>query len=193
MPKIVDPAAQRRTIRDAARRVFARRGVAGVGLTHVARKAGMGRSSIYHYYPDKSALMRDLIRELLAEEEALFAAAVHGEGTPLARMERLTVALTEVFADWSAVGRMILDLRLRDSPLFRPFFKRIRRDLAELIAQGQRGSEFDRILDPRLVSATLIGAIDGLLLQQLVDPRAFPDGTALRETLLAVFRKALST
>ena len=69
MPKVVDTAVQRREIRRAARRVFARRGVASTGLTHVAEAAGMGRSSLYHYYADKASLVRDLTRELLAEEE----------------------------------------------------------------------------------------------------------------------------
>ena len=192
MPKIVDPKAQRQAIRKAARDVFARRGVSGTGLAHVAREAGMGRSSLYHYYPDKSALMRDIIRELLGEEEAMFEAAARGAGTPLERMERLTFALTEIFESWSAASRMLLDLRLRDAPLFRPFFRRIRRDLAKLIIQGQRGDEIDRSLDPELAAATMIGAVDGLLLQLLVDPRAFPDRPALRETLLQVFRKTLA-
>ena len=75
MPKLVDSVEQRREIRSAARRVFARRGVAGTGLTHVAQAAGMGRSSLYHYYPDKAALMRDLLCEVMGEEESFFAAA----------------------------------------------------------------------------------------------------------------------
>ncbi len=72
MPKVVDPHAQRRQIRRAARDVFSRRGLAGTGLAQVADAAGMGRSSLYHYYPDKESLVRDLIRDLLAAEESLF-------------------------------------------------------------------------------------------------------------------------
>ncbi|TDJ05786.1 MAG: TetR/AcrR family transcriptional regulator [Deltaproteobacteria bacterium] len=75
MPKIVAAAAQRRQIRLAARRVFARRGVARTGLAQVAERAGMGRSTLYHYYPDKAALVRDLARDLLQEEAELFNAA----------------------------------------------------------------------------------------------------------------------
>ncbi|HIE60581.1 MAG TPA: TetR family transcriptional regulator, partial [Microbacterium sp.] len=42
MPKIVDAEVQRDEIRDAARRVFAERGVRGTGLAPVAAAAGMG-------------------------------------------------------------------------------------------------------------------------------------------------------
>jgi AcrR family transcriptional regulator len=191
MPKLVDPAEQRREIRGAARRVFARRGVAGTGLTHVAEAAGMGRSSLYHYYPDKSALLRDLLREVMSEEESFFGAVVGGEGTPLERAERLARALAGLFEKWSAVARMLFDLRLRETRGFRPFFRRIRGHLASLIAEGQRRGEIDPRLDPSLGAATLIGTVDGLLLQHLVDPRAFSDPQALEDALALAVRKLL--
>ena len=191
MPKLVDAVEQRREIRGAARQVFARRGVAGTGLAHVAEAAGMGRSSLYHYYPDKAALMRDLLREIMTEEESFVAALVGGEGTPLVRAERLARALAGMFEKWAAVARMLFDLRLRETRGFRPFFRRIRDHLASLIAEGQRLGEMDSQLDPDLGAATLIGTVDGLLLQHLVDPRAFPDSRALENALVLAVRKLL--
>ena len=191
MPKLVDPVRQRREIRSAARRVFSRRGVAGTGLTHVAAAAGMGRSSLYHYYPDKASLMRDLLREVMTEEESFFAAAVRGEGTPLERAERLAKLLAGMFPEWTAVGRMLFDFRLRETRGFRPFFRRIRNHLASLIAEGQRLGEMDPRLDPSLGAATLIGTVDGLLLQHLVDPLAFSDPQALENALVLAVRKLL--
>jgi len=191
MPKLVDRVEQRREIRSAARQVFARRGVAGTGLTHVAQAVGMGRSSLYHYYPDKAALMRDLLREVMTEEESFFAAVVEGEGTPLERADRLARALAGMFEKWSAVARMLFDFRLRETRGFRPFFRRIRHHLASLIAEGQRLGEMDPRLDPRLAAATLIGTVDGLLLQHLVDPSAFSDPRALEDTLVLAVRKLL--
>jgi AcrR family transcriptional regulator len=192
MPKIVDTTAQRREIRGAARRVFARRGVAGTGLAHVAEAAGMARSSLYHYYPDRAALVRDLVGDVLAEEEALFASALRGAGTPLERIERLAGLLTGVFEAWAAIGPLLFDLWSRNARRFRPFFRRIRRDLAALISEGQRSGDIDPQLDPPLAAATVIGAIDGLLLQHLVDPKAFPDAVALREALVRSVRKLLA-
>jgi AcrR family transcriptional regulator len=191
MPKLVDSVEQRREIRGAARRVFARRGVAGTGLAHVAEAAGMGRSSLYHYYPDKAALMRDLLREVMGEEESFFAAAVQGEGTPLERAERLARVLAGMFEKWATVALMLFDFRLRETRGFRPFFRRIREHLASLIAEGQRLGEMDPRLDPSLGAATLIGTIDGLLLQHLVDPRAFSDAQALEDGLALIVRKLL--
>ena len=193
MPKLVDRVAQRREIRSAARQVFARRGVAGTGLTHVAQAVGMGRSSLYHYYPDKAALMRDLLREVMTEEELFFAAVVGGEGTPLERADRLARALAGMFEKWSTVARMLFDFRLRETRGFRPFFRRIRNHLASLIAEGQRLGEMDPRLDPRLGAATLIGTVDGLLLQHLIDPSAFSDPRALEDALVLAVRKLLQS
>lgn len=191
MPKIVDAAAQRLEIQRAARRVFGRQGVSGTGLVHVASEAGMARSSLYHYYPDKQSLVRDLVRTLLREEAALFAAALGGDGSVLERIEALGRGFPQIFAEWSKLGTMIFDFWSRDAKRFRPFFRRIRRDLTRLIEAGQARGEVDPMLDTGLAAATVIGVIDGLLLQQLIDPNAFPDADALGDTIAGILRKAL--
>jgi AcrR family transcriptional regulator len=191
MPKLVDAREQRREIREAARRVFARRGVTGTGLVHVAEAVGMGRSSLYHYYPDKASLVRDLARDLLRDEEALFAEALGAPGSPLDRIDRLAASMAHVFEAWDAIGRVMLDLRLLDARQFRRFFRTARRDLGALIAEGQTAGEIDAALAPELAAAAIIGAIDGLLLQKLVDAGAFPQPEALSRTLRITIRKAL--
>jgi AcrR family transcriptional regulator len=191
MPKIVDADRQREEIRQAALRVFAARGVDRTGLTHVADAARMGRSSLYHYYPDRDALVRDLTRELLREEEALFTAALRGEGSPLERIERLALGLAEVFEGWVSIGRVMVDLRKLNRARFRRFFRNVRRDLAALIAEGQKRGQLDRSLDPELASATLIGTIDGLLLQRLVDPTVLSNTERIAQSLVHTIRKVL--
>jgi len=189
MPKVVDGAEQRREIRNAARRVFAQRGVRGTGLTHVAEAAGMGRSSLYYYYPDKGALVRDLLRDLLAGEEALFVGAARAPGSPRARLDALAGALPAAFEEWTQVGRLLAELRATDARRFRRFFHRIRTALADLVAEGQRAGEFESSLDPNILAATIIGAIDGVLIQLLVDPQAFADRRALFAGLAASLRR----
>jgi AcrR family transcriptional regulator len=151
----------------------------------------MGRSSLYHYYRDKASLLRDIIKEVLKEEEALFAAAATGEGSPRERILGLMATLASFFEEWSAVGRMLFDLRLRDAGGFRPFFRRVRGYLGSLIKEGQHAGEIESSLDPHLSAAVLIGAVDGLLLQHFVDPKAFPDADKLRDALMNAVRKVL--
>ena len=190
MPKQVDAHAQRREIRGAARRVFARRGVRGTGLSHVAREVGMGRSSLYHYYSDKDALLRDLVRTTLEQEGALFRDCLRAPGTALERVHRLLDALLETFEEWASVGRMQIEFRVRDAR-FRRFFRNIRDELATALEDGQAHGEIDAALDPQLGAATLIGAIDGLLLQYFIDAKAF-DLDALAVELRRVASRMLA-
>jgi AcrR family transcriptional regulator len=192
MPKIVDRDLQRQSIRRAARRVFARRGVEAVGLVHVARAAGIGRASIYHYYPDKAALVRDLVRELLAEEERLFSRALrNASGRPLERIQTLAAELTDLFAQWASLGKMFLDLWAASGPTFKPFFRRVRSDLAELIAEGQRAGDIDRTVEPLEAAAAVIAIIDGMLLQMIVDPAAFGEAARTRRLLVRSVQRIL--
>ncbi len=193
MPKLVDAAAQRSEIRHAARRVFARRGVRATGLAHVADAAGLARSSLYHYYPDKKALIRDLARELLADEERLFARAAQAPGAPLDRVAELAGTATRLFDEWAALGRVVFDLRMLESPRFRSYFRRIREHLAAVVGAGQASGEIDATLDPELAAAAVIGLIDGLLLQHFADPHVFEDREALAAQVERLVRKALSS
>ncbi len=189
MPKVVDPAVQREEIRAAAREVFAARGVRGTGLVHVADAAGMGRSSLYHYYPDKDALLADMVGEMLEQEQRLFRACLAGEGTPLERLERLARACAALFPEWAVFGRAFLDLRLQDARELRGFFRALRADLAEVIAEGQ--AEGSMAEDPAapVQASVLIGAIDGLLLQYFIDANALPEPDALAEDLVQIVRR----
>jgi AcrR family transcriptional regulator len=192
MPKIVDREVQRESIRRAARRVFARRGVEAVGLVHVARAARIGRASIYHYYPDKAALVRDLVRDLLAAEERLFSEALRSsKGSPLERIETLAARLTDLFAEWAALGKMLLDLWATSGAMFKPFFRRIRSNLARLIADGQRDGETDGTVEPLEAATAVIAIIDGMLLQMIVDPGAFGDTARARRLLVRNVRRIL--
>jgi AcrR family transcriptional regulator len=191
MPKIVDAAAQRREIRDAALEVFAERGLKGTGLTHVAEAAGMGRSSIYHYYPDKDSLVRDLLDVMLAQEEALFGEMLAAEGTPLARIETFLRRQVALFEAWCDVAPLIFDLRASHARLLRPFFRRIRATLARVIEEGQATGQVEAALDATLAASSIIGAIDGLLLQHYVDRRAFGDRRPLAEVLVTQVLRGL--
>lgn len=188
----MDAVVQREDIRAAARKVFGQRGVRGTGLTHVAKAAGMGRSSLYHYYPDKSSLLNDMVREMLEQERLMFRACLSGEGEPIERIERLAKACAALFPEWAAFGRMIIDLRLEDTKLLRGYFRSLRSELAEVIAEGQADGSMAIAPNADVLSSILIGAIDGLLLQYFVDPRALSAPDVLAEALVEVTHRMVA-
>ena len=175
MPKVVDHEEARTRIRHAAKTVFAARGVDRTSLAAVAEQAGMGRATLYHYYPHKDALLQATAAELLREEAALFAAAAGQGGPPLQRVAEVATAVTAVFQEWGGDGRVLLQLWAADPDRLRVALEQIRTDLAHLIRQGQADGTIDRHVDPTLSAATIAGLIDGLLLQYFLDPEAFAD------------------
>jgi len=192
MPKLVDPSAQRELIRSAARGVFAERGVKGTGLAHVADAAGMGRSSLYHYYPDKEALLGDLVAEMLDGELALFRSFLGGDGPPLLRLEGLARACAAAVPQWSEFGRLIVDLRLDDARRLKGFFRVLRRETAAVIEAGQADGSMAKSPAADVLASIWIGAIDGLLLQYFVDARALPSTRPLADALAAMTRRLLT-
>ncbi|MGA9858088.1 MAG: TetR/AcrR family transcriptional regulator [Solirubrobacteraceae bacterium] len=70
-----DAERNRRRILDAARELFARRGL-GVTLNDIAHHAGVGVGTVYRRFPDKSQLIDDLFEERVQELVALGEAAL---------------------------------------------------------------------------------------------------------------------
>lgn len=58
--------ARARAILDAALDVFAESGVAGARVAEVARRAGVGKGTVYHYHASKNALFEAVIRDVVA-------------------------------------------------------------------------------------------------------------------------------
>ena len=194
MPKIVDPELERARIRTAARGVFAQRGLARTGLTHVARAAGIGRATLYHYFSDKNELVKDLAAELLEEEEQLFAQALADGGPVVARIERLADAVVDRFAAWADHGGALLEAWAGDPGSVRSVIRKVRRELASLIRRAQRDGEISATARADELALMVVALIDGLMLQVYLDPKGVPPAPqtkrALRDALRRVFQLA---
>jgi len=192
MPKIVDRDQTKSLIREAARAVYAERGLAQTGLVHVARRAGMGRATLYHYYPTKEALVADIAEELLAEETDLFARAVaEGKTDPIAAIAGVAETVTRLYADWAEEGSIVLQFWAEHPDRFRDALTSIRKGLAGLIRRGQRSGEIDASLDPMGAATVVAGIIDGVLLQYFLDPAAHPDGRGVSTAVHRAVMKVL--
>src|SRR5918912_4352335 len=73
-PLRADAARNRARVLDAARGAFAESGL-GVGVEEIARRAGVGKGTLYRRFPTKEALVRAIFDDILAEYERLAAAA----------------------------------------------------------------------------------------------------------------------
>src|SRR3954465_4395805 len=73
-PLRADAARNRARILDAARSAFAESGL-DVGVEEIARRAGVGKGTLYRRFPTKEALVRAIFEDILEEVETLAADA----------------------------------------------------------------------------------------------------------------------
>ncbi len=71
---VKDPTERRDEIVAAARTLFRERGISATSFTDVARHVGVARGLIYHYFPDKDALVDVVLEQYVAEFVASVAA-----------------------------------------------------------------------------------------------------------------------
>ena len=106
-----DPLRTRVRILRAARREFVRKGFAGARVDAIARAASVNKRMLYHYFGNKEALFRAILREGIATNLDLVAAAP-ADRKPIAEEERRKawVEGTERLRDAQRAGLLHGDL-----------------------------------------------------------------------------------
>lgn len=176
MPKIVNHAARREELGEAAWRVIRREGLEAVSVRNVAREAGMSMGSLRHYFESQSELMafamRMVVERITARLEALesdgnsrrYVEAVIGELLPLDEKKR---AESEVWLSFT--GRALVDPALRElsDEVYDALHALMRRLVEALVQYGQAAPE----LDIELEAERLQALIDGLLIHGVARPK----------------------
>jgi TetR/AcrR family transcriptional regulator, fatty acid metabolism regulator protein len=156
---------KRQLIRDAAVRVFARKGFHTCRVGDIAEEAGVAHGLLYHYFASKDELLEIVFRETWAD---LLAAIrdVEDSGEPAREQLRQVAAI--MLRSWR-----------RDPDLIRVLVREIGRSpelqrridalgqvfdaVARIVEGGQAAGEFRVELDPRLASFVFYGALETIL------------------------------
>ncbi|MDF1562825.1 MAG: helix-turn-helix domain containing protein [Deltaproteobacteria bacterium] len=107
-------------IREAAARLFARKGVEATTMEEVADAAELGKATLYHYFPTKQALFREIVTSATREfweslvEEGLApspdADEVQAPRTALDAVERVARVTSTYYAGEGELPRLLLPL-----------------------------------------------------------------------------------
>src|SRR5688572_7792479 len=97
-------------IRDAAMRVFVRRGVEGATMQEIAREAGLSAGAIYRYYAGKDELLRAVFEQCGAENRELFEASLAATGSPLAALLQAGRVIWDAFNQEGALAQFTVNV-----------------------------------------------------------------------------------
>ncbi|MEX2229120.1 MAG: TetR family transcriptional regulator [Dehalococcoidia bacterium] len=163
-------AARRNSIREAAERVFLRRGFDGATMLEIAGEAGVSAGSIYRYFDSKHDLIQAVAQACGDRYAAQFTTARSGAASPL---DVLITAGTRIWDGLRVEGARddaILNLEAtlvaaREPEVAAPLAESIRemvRLLEGLISDAQERGELDRSVEPAALAMLLIAVTGGI-------------------------------
>jgi AcrR family transcriptional regulator len=169
-----------RAIVEAAAQVFAESGLQAARMADVAERAGIGKGTVYEYFRSKEELFLAVFEAFgVGTLDAVVTRLEPGPASAVAFLReftRITLAtcqealylypLTMEF--WSAAATAEFRGRLMED--FRRLYAGYREVIAGAIRKGQTAGEFGSHVQPDLLAAALVGAMDALFLQAWFDP-----------------------
>lgn len=145
---------------DKAAALFAKQGFAATSLKDVADAVGLHRSSIYYYYPNKDALLQELIQGVTLPVAQIFR-DVDGEAlTPLAKIgevvRRLVLWVSDPRTHFRLVERSEAELPEAVAIAHKEAKLQILGEMMRLIQAAEQAGEA-RATDNRVSAFTIIG------------------------------------
>ncbi len=169
---------RRQQILDALFRCMARKSYAHVSVTDIAREARVARGAINFFFRSKVEILHALLDRSIAEYQAALRPILQGPAPPEKQLRAVLETLlapgpalrqmTVVFLNYYALapGNRGVTAALRR------FFQGYRRLFALILRRGIRQGCYAPDLDPNQAAAILVAAVEGLLIQWVIDEKA---------------------
>ena len=132
-PRAQDYSAKRDVILRRAAELFAQHGYSATSISMIAEACGVSKALLYHYYPDKEALLYDLLRAHL-EVLVSVAEAAHGRGRE--KLHAMSGALLEAYRDADSQHQVQISSLKLLAPERQEALRRLERRLVDLFAQA---------------------------------------------------------
>jgi len=176
---------KREIIVAAALRVFRRKGLNRATIAEIAVEAGIGKGTVYEYFPSKAALIHESLLFMLKSIDTVLhdIALLHiPPAEKLRRMIAVFIPLeqegamaefnllsdywAEAFRQGNAENRYTLE--------FKKSYRNARRVYRDVIEEGIAKQQFRTDIQPELLAASIVGMLDGLFLQWYLDRERVP-------------------
>ena len=100
--RALDYDAKRQAILHRSAELFAQHGYSGSSITMIAEACGVSKALLYHYYPDKMAVLFDVLLDHLNDLVAVVEEAAQSTTDAGTRLQALSAALLEAYRDADA-------------------------------------------------------------------------------------------
>jgi len=190
MPKIVDKEEKKSQILEASIKVFADKGWNKTKISDIAEAANIGKGTVYEYFQSKDELFAASFRYFMALAESIVAERISPLDDPLERLWAYILSWGDIFeSEYMDYVEIVLDFwaegirskgRFFSIDIMKVYYDNrafIESLLEECIAQ-------DKIkpIDTKIVASIIIGTIDGLMIQWILDRNVFDLKEAVSST-----------
>jgi AcrR family transcriptional regulator len=169
---------RRQQILDALFRCMARKSYAHVSVTEIAREARVARGAINFFFRSKGEILHALLDRSIAEYQDALRPILQGPAPPDKQLRAVLETLlapgpalrqmTLVFLNYYALGPGNREV----AAALRRFFHEYRRLFALILRRGIRQGCYGRDMEPDQAAAALVAAVEGLLIQWVVDEKS---------------------
>jgi len=180
-PKIVDKEEKRNKILESAIRVFAKFGLPNTRMIQIAEAAGIGKGTIYEYFKSKEELAVAAFNVFVKEAEHHLEKKIRKIDNPSEQLYTYIVSWTELlneeFLDYADI---MLDIWAESVRLhegkdvfgLNKMYAMYRKQIIQILNTGIDSGAF-RKTDTMITASIIIGTLDGLMLQWLLDRNLF--------------------
>lgn len=152
---------RREEILHAALRAFRHRGYHRTTLDDIARRLGVQKTALYHYFPDKEAILYACHRESLVELERIVA-ETRALGSPRERLRHVIREHVRVMTDTLEGSPLAFEVTAFSRAPRQEIIAardRYERELRRILASGMRRGVF-RKTDAKIAAFAVLGAIN---------------------------------
>ena len=180
-PKVIDKNLKKIEILEAAMKVFAQKGIANTKMADVAEAAMVGKGTIYEYFKSKEEIINEGYVYFMDKINTIMAKQLYKVFDPIEKLKAIMTGWVRLIEDTSIdfLGIMMdfwaegIRRREEDSIFnLKQLYAENRQLIIEILEEGIAKGKI-RAVDSTIAASIIIGALDGLFLQWLVDQDLF--------------------
>ncbi len=196
--RVVDKKEKKVQIVEAAIREFARKGFSRTTINAIANAAGIGKGTIYEYFSNKEEIVHETFRFFMHSMEPDFQAILISKVTAKEKLRQILdgfshsinseyhIELMELlFEFWSEAIKDKGSKGVMFEEMIK-FYQVYREIFADIIIEGMGDGSFRKDINPRSTAAMIVGALDGLMVQWILERETFDFQDVLKAVTMTV-------